>query len=186
MRDAGSPLPYETFEEVVWDGHDVHRIFRYNTYAPDAELWTEKTYGTNQLENVFLKTRLYNINKVILDAKTISNTKQPEIFNAKKAEFFGNRLIVYYEHYDSSTIVKIDFDEHLFFSKYQIAVSFIPTNKNPSQPNYELTQVLTPTSSFDVAVSSIYDNEYELESDTLILNVRWVLSLFQKPMLNGH
>jgi len=172
VRDAGSTLPYETFEEVLWDGHAAHRTFRYNNYPPSGEIWTERTYGTDQIENVILETRLYNINSVILAAKAISNTEYPEIFNAKKAEFINNRLFVYYEYYTSSTIVKIDFDENLHFSKYQIAVSFIPANKNPSQQNYEVTQILTPTTSFDVDVPSVYDDEYLIESDTLLLEVR--------------
>lgn len=162
---AGTTIPYEQHEEIFWDGDNLYNKYQYNAYIPSDEVWTENTYGTDQVDNVFIKSRISNIDGVIRDVKYLLETKNKDYLFVKHADFFDNTLSVYYSNFMLNKTLTIHFDEDLKFVRYQIINNFMPLYLNDE--NSEITQVLRPISEIDVAVPTEYEEDFIVDSNTL-------------------
>ena len=168
---AGREGPIENFENILWDGEYLHKTIKCNNYI-HKETWTEKTYGTDQVETLLINTKLYTIEYVIRILKTKLSYYEKYVFDKSNVDFINNSLIVstFFSEFEIYKIIQIDFDENFVISRYQfsyIDLGRVPDEFRPRQ----ITQILKPIDAIEVNAQLEYEEELIVEKDIFTIQI---------------
>lgn len=167
--NAGANSPNEQHEDILWDGENLYNKYSYNGYTPTSEeVWVQKTYGTDQVDNVFIKSRISNIDGVITDVKALIEMDKYYLF-IKHADFFDNTLTVYYSNIIFNKTITINFDEDMKLTRFQFVFNSTPLYLDDD--NNDFVQVLRPISEIDLDVPTEYEEDFIVESNILEFNL---------------
>ena len=168
---VGTEIPNENFENILWDGEYLHKTIKCNNYI-HKETWTEKTYGTNQIETLQINTEIDKIDYIISTLETKLTDLEKHVVNKSNVNFKNNSLIVstFFSKLETYKIIRIDFDENFVISRYQI--SYTDLGRVPDELRLrQITQILKPIDAIEVNAQLEYEEELIVEKDIFTIQI---------------
>jgi hypothetical protein len=169
---VGTEIPNENFENILWDGEYLHKTIKYNNGYVPKETWTEKTYGTNQIETLQINTEIDKIDYIISTLETKLTDLEKHVVNKSNVNFKNNSLIVstFFSKLETYKIIRIDFDENFVISRYQI--SYTDLGRVPDELRLrQITQTLKPIDAIEVNAQLEYEEELIVEKDIFTIQI---------------
>ena len=169
---VGTEIPNENFENILWDGEYLHKTIKYNNGYVPKETWTEKTYGTNQIETLQINTEIDKIDYIISTLETKLTDLEKHVVNKSNVNFKNNSLIVstFFSKLETYKIIRIDFDENFVISRYQI--SYTDLGRVPDELRLrQITQILKPIDAIEVNAQLEYEEELIVEKDIFTIQI---------------